>query len=57
MHLSILHSFILPGGSKFAAQLHFARTVCRRTERDLVKLAQEAVIEKQSLPCFNDLAS
>ena len=55
-HLSILHSFILPGGSRFAAQLHFARTVCRRTERDLVKLAQEAVIEKQCLPYINRLS-
>ena len=29
-HLSMLHSFILPGGSTIAAQLHVARTVCRR---------------------------
>ena len=33
-----LISFILPGGTQLAAQLHVARTVCRRAERDVVRL-------------------
>jgi cob(I)alamin adenosyltransferase len=34
-----LAEFILPGGSKAAAQAHIARTVCRRAERAIVALA------------------
>jgi cob(I)alamin adenosyltransferase len=33
-------SFILPGGTRAAGLLHFARTVCRRAERAIVLLAQ-----------------
>jgi cob(I)alamin adenosyltransferase len=39
--LAPLTQFILPGGSLVAAQLHMARTVCRRAERYVVTLARE----------------
>ena len=37
--LQPLRSFVLPGGTPAAAQLHVARTVCRRAERLMVELA------------------
>src|SRR5215471_18197177 len=35
-----LENFVLPGGAMGAAQLHVARTVCRRAERLVVALAR-----------------
>ncbi|HEY1539112.1 MAG TPA: cob(I)yrinic acid a,c-diamide adenosyltransferase [Solirubrobacteraceae bacterium] len=44
--LAPLRSFVLPGGSTAAAQLHVCRTVCRRAERRalLVQDASPAVV-------------
>ena len=39
--LPALHTFILPGGSKTAAQCHVCRTVCRRAERRIVNVIHE----------------
>ena len=39
--LQPLKSFVLPGGSEAAAWLHLGRTVCRRAEREVWRLAAE----------------
>jgi Uncharacterized conserved protein len=39
--LKPLESFILPGGSAPIANLHIARTVVRRTERQIIKLIHD----------------
>jgi cob(I)alamin adenosyltransferase len=39
--LTPLSRFILPGGTPAAAQVHLARTICRRAERLVVKLGHQ----------------
>ncbi len=39
-----LQNFVLPGGSKTAALLHHARTVCRRAERSIIALSQKEAV-------------
>ena len=41
-----LRSFIIPGGHVTAGMAHMARTICRRTERHVVKLSEAVKIGK-----------
>ena len=54
--LPLLKQFILPGGSKGAALLHLARSVCRRGERLAVKLAKNDVINENIIIYLNRLS-
>lgn len=51
-----LQSFILPGGSKAVAELHICRTVCRRTERQLVKLNEKHALNPLVIQYINRLS-
>jgi cob(I)alamin adenosyltransferase len=54
--LQPLRNFILPGGNRTAAMIHFARTVCRRAERLAVKLSHEESIDEFSVVYLNRLS-
>ena len=51
-----LKEFILPGGSRAAAYCHLARTVCRRTERQMISLNSHEKITAISLQYINRLS-
>jgi cob(I)alamin adenosyltransferase len=51
-----LRSFILPGGTRGAAALHLARTVCRRAERAVVHLATLAPVDEGIVVYLNRLS-
>jgi cob(I)alamin adenosyltransferase len=54
--LAPLKEFILPGGSRPAAQAHVARTICRRAERSLVRLRREAPVQDVGVRYLNRLS-
>lgn len=56
--LEPLVTFVLPGGSSSAAAFHVARTVCRRAEREVVRLAgmDGESVEETSLRYLNRLS-
>lgn len=53
--LEPLGSFVLPGGSRLNAELHVARTVCRRAERACVALSREEPLPPEALKYLNRL--
>jgi cob(I)alamin adenosyltransferase len=54
--LAPLKSFVLPGGGRVSAFLHVARTVCRRAERDVLRLMRHEDIGDQPLAYLNRLS-
>ena len=51
-----LRAFILPGGGPAAACLHLARTVCRRAERQVVRLAAQEPVGNAIVPYLTRLS-
>ena len=56
VRLTPLRSFILPGGSVLAAQLHLCRTVCRRAERLVVETATMEDVNPEAVRYLNRLS-
>jgi len=54
--LKPLSSFVLPGGSALAANLHLARTLVRRAERAVVTLAARETVGAAALAYINRLS-
>lgn len=51
-----LRNFILPGGSQVASFCHVARTVCRRAERKIVELSENAEVDSNLIKFVNRLS-
>ena len=54
--LAPLNSFVLPGGSAASAYLHQARTIARRAERAITRLAEAAAINPAAIRYINRLS-
>src|SRR5262245_35403711 len=54
--LPALENFVLPGGAPGAAQLHVARTVCRRAERVVVALSRRESVGEYTVRYLNRLS-
>ena len=54
--LKPLQNFILPGGSKLSSYYHISRTVCRRAERQMIKLFESNQIDNNELIYINRLS-
>jgi cob(I)alamin adenosyltransferase len=54
--LEPLKSFVLPGGGRVGAFLHQARTVCRRAEREVLRLSRAESVSEWPLRYVNRLS-
>ena len=54
--LAPLKSFVLPGGGRIGAYLHHCRTVCRRAERDILRLSRSEEVNPTLLKYVNRLS-
>jgi cob(I)alamin adenosyltransferase len=54
--LQPLDSFVLPGGSPAAANLHLARTIARRAERAMTALAAKSPVNPEAIKYINRLS-
>ena len=55
-HLPDLKSFILPGGHPLVSLCHVCRTVCRRGERIIIRLASDMAVDEILIKYINRLS-
>jgi cob(I)alamin adenosyltransferase len=51
-----LRNFVLPGGHPLVSKIHIARTVCRRAERMVVRLAQSVEVDAVIIRILNRMS-
>lgn len=51
-----LRSFVLAGGTRLNAEIHIARTVCRRAERCVTALSREEAVPPEAIQYLNRLS-
>lgn len=51
-----LHSFVLPGSSESGAQMHLARSVCRRAERRILAINETKAVRPELMRYLNRLS-
>lgn len=51
-----MKAFVLPGGTEGSAHAHWARTVCRRAEREIVTLSAEEAVKPLVVTYVNRLS-
>jgi len=51
-----IHQFIIPGGNRTAAVCHVCRTVCRRAERNVVKVSKIFTVDRNIISYLNRLS-
>jgi cob(I)alamin adenosyltransferase len=54
--LEPLKSFVLPGGGRIGAYLHQCRTVCRRAEREILRLSRAEELSEWPIKYVNRLS-
>ncbi len=54
--LDPVRSFVIPGGHPAISQAHIARTVCRRTERDILRLREDVDKNEIIIQFYNRLS-
>lgn len=52
-----LRNFILPGGTRLASELQFARAICRRAERRVIAASKSETLNPELVPFLNRLSS